>query len=91
MYNGTKKLEQETKMFMGKNSIMECILALQTKNSEGFDRVPQRILVDGEDILIVAFEGLFSWIYAKVKVPAGIIIFLKILKTTLTFQVNLII
>ena len=57
MYNGTKKLEQDNKMFMDKNSIMECILALQTKNSEGFDRIPQRILVDGADILIVAFEG----------------------------------
>ena len=59
VYNGTKKLEQDNKMFMDKNSIMECILALQTKNSEGFDRIPQRILVDGSDILIVAFEGLF--------------------------------
>ena len=46
-------------MFMDKNSIMECILALQTKNLEGFDRIPQRILVDGADTLIVAFEGLF--------------------------------
>ena len=55
---------------MDKNSIMECILALQTKNSEGFDRIPQRILVDGADTLIVAFEGLFSRIYAQVKVPA---------------------
>ena len=59
VYNGTKKLEQVNKMFMDKNSIMECILALQTKNSEGFDRIPQRILVDGADTLIVAFEGIF--------------------------------
>ena len=53
VYNGTKKLEQDNKMFMDKNSIMECILALQTKNSEDVDRIPQRILVDGADILIV--------------------------------------
>ena len=57
VYNGTRKLEKDNKMFMDKNSNMECILALQTKNSEGFDRIPQRILVDGADILIVAFEG----------------------------------
>ena len=50
--------------------MLECILALQTKNSEGFNRMPQRILVDGADILIVTFEGLFSRIYAQVKVPA---------------------
>ena len=42
---------------------IDCILSLQVKNSEGFDRILQRILVDGADILIVAFEGLFSHIY----------------------------
>ena len=33
---------------------------LQTKNSAGFDRIPQIILVDGADTLIVAFEGYKS-------------------------------
>ena len=60
VYNGTKKLEQGNKMFMDKVSIMECILSLQVKNSEGYDRIPQRILVDGADVLIATFEGLFS-------------------------------
>ena len=54
-------------------TIMECILALQTKNSEGFDRIPQRILVDGADTLIVAFEGLFlTHVTCRVNFPANI-------------------
>ena len=69
VYNGTKKLEQGNKMFMDKVSIMECILSLQVKNSEGYDRIPQRILVDGADVLIATFEGLFSRIYTQVRVP----------------------
>ena len=57
-------------MFMDKVSIMECILSLQVKNSEGIDRIPQRILVDGADVLIATFECLFSRIYTQVRVPA---------------------
>ena len=33
------------------------------KNTEGYDRIPQRILVDGVDLLLESFVGLFSRIY----------------------------
>ena len=35
--------------FMDTDSVRECILSLKLKNSEGFDRIPQRVLVDGVD------------------------------------------
>ena len=47
----------------------DCILSLKIKNSEGFDRIPQRILVDGLEYLIVKFQGLFSRIYTQRKFP----------------------
>ena len=50
-------------MFMDANSIRECILSLKIKNSEGYDRIPQRVLVDGVDRLAVAFEGLFKLLH----------------------------
>ena len=70
VYNGIRKIYQENKMFMDKVSIKECMLSLKIKNSEVFDRIPQRILLDGADVLIDAYEGLFSRMYAQVKVPA---------------------
>jgi hypothetical protein len=33
-------------MFMDQNSIKECMLTLKPNNSEGFDRIPQRMLLD---------------------------------------------
>ena len=40
------------------------------KNTEGYDRIPQRILVDGVDLLLESFVGLFSRIYNQTEVPA---------------------
>ena len=40
-------------MFMDENSIRECISTLKVKNNEGFDRIPQRILSDGVENLII--------------------------------------
>ena len=68
--NGCKKVEPETKMFMNPCSIRECILSLKIKNTEGFDRIPRRILVDGIEHLITAFNGLFGRIYEQVTVPS---------------------
>ena len=43
VYNGRKKVESLYKIFMDQESIRDCVLSLQVKNSEGFDRIPQRI------------------------------------------------
>ena len=39
-------------MFMTGIRISECIKDLKLKNTEGYDRIPQRILLDGLEVLI---------------------------------------
>ena len=70
IYNGTSKVNCESSMFMDPQSIKECIQALKSKNSEGFDRIPQRCLVDGVESLCTPFNGLFKRIYEQSTVPA---------------------
>jgi hypothetical protein len=43
--------------------------SLKCKNSEGFDRIPQRVLVDGMEQLINPFTKLFALIYKEMKIP----------------------
>ena len=38
VYNGTKKIVAENKIFINRDLLWEC---LKIKNSEGFDRIPQ--------------------------------------------------
>ena len=47
VYNGTKKVNADNLNFMTRSNIEEAIKSLKTKNSEGFDRIPQRIIIDG--------------------------------------------
>jgi hypothetical protein len=47
MYNGTKKVDADNHFFIDQNYIKECIMSLTIKNLEGFDQIPQRIIVDG--------------------------------------------
>ena len=44
-------------------------MQLKLKNCEGYDRIPQRILIDGINALIVPLSHLFSLIYNKCKIP----------------------
>ena len=69
VYNGTLKVQPENKMFMDPVSVKEVLSSLKNKNSEGYDRIPQRILVDGADFLVRSFEGLFERIYYQKTVP----------------------
>ena len=52
IYNGNKKIDGNNKMFMNREWISECLRSIKIKNTEGFDRIPQRILVDGCDSLL---------------------------------------
>ena len=54
---------------MDRNSVRECIESLATKNSEGFYRIPQRIIKDGCEILIDPFTELFKRIYGERSIP----------------------
>jgi hypothetical protein len=44
--------------------------SMKIKNSEGYDRIPQRIIKEGIDNLIIPFTELFSRIYVQRTLPA---------------------
>ena len=48
---------------MSEVNIRKAILSLKLKNSEGYERIPQRILLDGGAMLIKPFSKLFNLIY----------------------------
>ena len=54
---------------MSRTEILDVIASIKTKNCEGFDRIPQRVLVDGADVLIHPLTVLFSKIYTQKKLP----------------------
>ena len=62
-------MDGDDSMFMTRNKIIECINGLRIKNTEGYDRIPQRILVDGRDSLIEPLTELFRLIYRDKCVP----------------------
>ena len=45
------------------------MLLLKRKNSEGYDRIPQRVLVDGIEHLLDPLTHLFNLIYNQKKIP----------------------
>ena len=69
VYNGNIKINEQNKNFMQTSDVRKAILSLKLKNSEGFDRIPQRILMDGIDVLITPFEKLFELIYSTNTIP----------------------
>ena len=56
VYNGTRKITKQNKNFMLTANIRNAIQSLKLKNSEGFDRIPQRILIDGMIISLNSFK-----------------------------------
>jgi hypothetical protein len=45
-FNGNKIVNSEDKMFMDKIALIEVMKSLKPKNSEGYDRIQQRVLLD---------------------------------------------
>ena len=64
-----KKVDYENSFFMTDTDILESLRSIKIKNCEGFDRIPQRILVDGADELISPLSKLFSKIYYQNNIP----------------------
>ena len=60
VYNGRRKLVAVDLDFMSEYQVKACIEAIKLKNTEGFDRVPQRVLVDGIDHLLTPLSVLFN-------------------------------
>ena len=54
---------------MSKNDIIECVKQFKLKNCEGYDRIPQRFLIDGISILINPLAKLFKLIYSTKLIP----------------------
>jgi len=70
VYNGQRKVYCDNKMFMSSCEIIECVKTIKIKNIEGYDRIPQRILVDGIDHLVRPLSHLFSLIYNNNELPS---------------------
>ena len=56
-------------MFMSITEVEKCIKSIKLKNRKGYDRIPQRILVDGVDHLLPPLTKLFIVIYTEKKIP----------------------
>ena len=69
VYNGSQKIFAEDEMFMTGKRILECIKGLKIKNTEGYDRIPQRIIIDGGMVLCRPLENLFRLVYRDKCVP----------------------
>jgi hypothetical protein len=69
VYNGCNKLVVGDRFFMNENSISECLSSLKPKISEGFDRLPVKILHDARDLLLPTLTRLFEMIYLQKTIP----------------------
>ena len=69
VYNGKQKMFSQNAMFMTTENIIKCFDSIKNKNSEGFDRIPQRILVDGLEHLLDPLTKLFKLIYNFKQIP----------------------
>ena len=56
-------------MFMTSKDIRECIKSIKLKNTEGYDGIPQRVLVDGLKQLLAPLTHLFELIYRNKVIP----------------------
>ena len=69
VYNGRRKLEAQDINFMTSGNILRAVHSIKMKNSQGDDRIPQRILIDGISILLNPLTTLFGTIYEKKEIP----------------------
>ena len=69
VYNGIRRVRAVEKNFMREEDVLECVLDLKIKNTEGMDRIPQRVLVDGISVLLRPLTGLFERIYKQKEIP----------------------
>ena len=48
VYNGIRRMTACDQMFMSSNEVESCIKSITIKNCDRFDRIPQRVLIEGE-------------------------------------------
>jgi hypothetical protein len=61
--SGRQKVNSSEKMFVDPVSVKEVMVSLKIKNSEGFEPILQRVLVNGVKILAPKFSRKFELIY----------------------------
>ena len=69
VYNGHIKITEHLDFTLGEKEVGESIKSLKTKNCEGFDRIPQRVLTDGINELTPPLTILFQKILKQKKIP----------------------
>ena len=69
VYNGTNKMVIPDKNFVSELNIREVISSMKTKNCEGYDRIPQRIIIDGIEFLAKPLTALLNQIYISKQIP----------------------
>jgi hypothetical protein len=69
MWNGEQIINSENVNFMTPERVEECLKNLKTKNCEGPDRLPLRVLKDGAMILAKPLSVLFHKIYERKEIP----------------------
>ena len=69
VYNGNQKVLSHNKMFIDQVSVKKCMLSLKNKKTEGMDRIPQCVLLDGADVLSEPLTELLRLIYHERSVP----------------------
>ena len=69
VWNGEKIINSESVNFMTPERVEECLKNLKSKNCEGPDRLPLRILKDGAMALAKPLSVLFHKVYEKKEIP----------------------
>ena len=69
VYNGRQKITPTSLNYMSIENVKDCMKSLKAKNTEGFDRIPQRVLKDGCDHLLIPFTTLMNKIYTEKEIP----------------------
>ena len=69
VYNGIRRVHSINSNFMSTKNIHDALKSIKIKNCEGYDRIPQRILIEGCDVLLPPIKRLFELIYEQKTIP----------------------
>ena len=69
VYNGLQKINANELNFMTTQNIHDALMSIKIKNCEGYDRIPQRILNEGCELLLPPVRKLFELIYEQKTIP----------------------
>ena len=68
VYNGSQKVNGLESNFMTARNVLDALRSIKIKNCEGYDRMSQRILNEGCDLLLQPITRLFELIYVIYKI-----------------------